>query len=1501
MSNCNCHQEIIRDGSGRLTRYLKALDPTYAPIDDRSLEELLAFIQKYAARIRFYDIPDSKIEDGIPPEKVSWENFFKNDMAVIAASVGVTDTGTIKRDYDAIRNDLEVAPEAGKLAELFKASIRLAAKINDWHSVASRANPMHNDLDVAIHSILASQLQRIIAYEEGYKLINAQKPLNLDYGDLDSNELWGSDQSITADATIYAGTTEEEKVLNAALYADEIFNSFLAVVERQTNKSEAYLQFALEQYPAHQPHMALFIAFLQLFQLAQQQMNGLTERMLDYYYKDVLQLTPKEPLPDKVHVVFELAKNVTEYELAENTLLKAGKDAGGAEQVYATNDDLVINQAKVKEIKTIFIEKATATDGNKNIQTIYANPVADSADGNGRPFEKESDIKWETFGRGLDMNIINSPICRALGQMNGDAGVRNYAMPGFAIASPQLVLGGGNRLITLVSDGLNKLNEQFRQNGSDNPLTIWLSGEKGWLKINKMAAEGELDKIITEGRFNPSIKINEPKYGFVSRDNHELVIFLPLSADPVVAYDAELHEGYHYPVTQPVMQIMLNPALDFPERLFSGITVNNFSIQVNVGSINNGQYGPQMDGLQSLILQNDGQMFTAGKAINPFTLFPGNGKSFYIGSEEIFNKPLNQLSVNIRSALQDERIMVRAHLLKDKQWVTLNNNENDVFSYYDLSRDILQNYLLVNEIDSLERKPIVDLINWNPTVMKGFIRLDNQTSYTQKGEFPAQVSPQELAARFEIKEITVSYSSKLKEMEEGIDHFFHVYPFGIAEIRLDNREALELMEDDGNAKKAVGHKVNKSFDKALPSVVKRTHVAQPIREYHPGISLVRDSDKVDAGNKLLPQFTFTAIYNTDGEDATQLNRIAGRMERRTPKLFNALARLRPGKNNINQYSGNIQEEGILLIGLENAKPLQSISMLFQFAEGSANDEDNDPPQIHWSYLSHNQWRPLPGEDLITDGTYGFQATGIIKIGIPKDATNNDSIITSGLHWIRASVTGNANRIPMLINIVTQAVLATFEDNNNSPEHYEEALAAASISKLKISASQVGKVVQPFASFDGKPRELGKEFYTRVSERLRHKQRAVTAWDYEHLILDRFPSVYKVKCIAHTDPNCLCREKVDENDNQTICCGPQIGPGHVLLVPVASLKNRNGVDPLQPKTARRVLIEMVDYIKNLTSPFVKVYAKNPVYEQILVFFRVKFIGGTDIGFYLHKLNDEIVAYLTPWAFDAEAEIVFGQKVYASSIINFIEERPYVDFITDFEMGVCKETCCTPDHDHDRLSEDSPKAIISRFANCNDVETFLSENVEAMGEIVARPSTARSILVSAPHHIIIPYEAPAVLSPCEQRRLHKMEDKKVNEGDVGKIIIKEKAENRNDPVEPKKEEIKPKDGMIKKEHPVIIKKADVKVAVAETEATKKVKAAEVKKSGTRDNDVEKKKDPAVIKSKSEVIKPDIVKEKVDVPVKKEPVVKAKVKRKKLALKKKNTSSKTDDTDKKSDKPE
>ncbi|MGZ4156647.1 MAG: baseplate J/gp47 family protein, partial [Bacteroidia bacterium] len=186
----------------------------------------------------------------------------------------------------------------------------------------------------------------------------------------------------------------------------------------------------------------------------------------------------------------------------------------------------------------------------------------------------------------------------------------------------------------------------------------------------------------------------------------------------------------------------------------------------------------------------------------------------------------------------------------------------------------------------------------------------------------------------------------------------------------------------------------------------------------------------------------------------------------------------------------------------------------------------------------------------------------------------------------------------------------------------------------------------------KIKEQSNDFYTRVSERLRHKNRAVNIWDYEHLVLENFPTIYKVKCLNTT-------KYISSTDIK------EVAPGHVSLVTIADLKNKNAVNPLQPKTSLILLTEIEDFIKTINPPCVQLHVKNPLYEEIAVEFNVRFLPGFDNGFYGQKLEDDLKKFLAPWAYSV-TDISFGGKIHKSVLINFVEEQPYVDFVTCFKM-------------------------------------------------------------------------------------------------------------------------------------------------------------------------------------------------------------------------------------------
>ena len=191
-----------------------------------------------------------------------------------------------------------------------------------------------------------------------------------------------------------------------------------------------YLAKALEKQD-NSSFMSILLAFLQLFGYVQQDINGLTQKHLDYYYEQVLGFRRLPPRPDEVHVVLELAPHVQQHLLPAGTTLEAGKDTLGNPLSYVTNREIVLNKAKLGAIKTILVD----ADG-----AIYAAETANSADGQGAPLEGEP-ARWPTFGHPANMQL---------------------STVGFAIASPLLLLREGERTITL-KVAFDQLPEEIRQ------------------------------------------------------------------------------------------------------------------------------------------------------------------------------------------------------------------------------------------------------------------------------------------------------------------------------------------------------------------------------------------------------------------------------------------------------------------------------------------------------------------------------------------------------------------------------------------------------------------------------------------------------------------------------------------------------------------------------------------------------------------------------------------------------------------------------------------------------------------------------------------------------------------------------------------------------------------------------------------------------------------------------------------------------------------------------
>lgn len=1269
MENKCKDDRIRRDGTGQRQRFLPALDTSVNLLDDRRPEDLLVFAKHYAKLVRFYDAgkPVNLQEDlgsltnkkdkeqDLSSEPDNWKKFFANDITTVIASIAQYKNRLdwLKQEFEEKRKIVDNASTVENYRDLYITVINHFERFHKWYKRSIAEHPLKNELEVRIHSTLKPALEKLISYGRGYKVLNEGKlglrefyspfkefPWNINYDE------------IKGDTDIYAGISRQKKISNAALYVDDIFLAAFKTYKELTERTNFYFTFSSEKYPQHEPHMALFIAFIELFSYAQKELNSITGRHLEFYYRDVLHLQERAANPDSVYLIYQLAKETMEYELKEGTPLTAGKDGLGKEMIYRTESELVINKAKVKELKTVFLDKKIRIVNEKPvevIENIYQSPVANSEDGKGAPF-KIPETPWPALGYfKLDDN-----------ERQPGTNTDVVAEIGFAIASPQLFLNEGERKITLT---INEADLDLTQ--LKNSLEIYITSEKEWVEIN----ETKLDGAITQPR----------AYSIIA---NTITVDLQSSEPAIVGYNNKIHGG-EYNTAFPIIKVLFHPS---KYDLFKLVQTSSAQIKIGV----------EVHGITNLTLANDDGPVDHKKSFNPFGLLPKPNSAFFIGNKEVFSKKLKWIRLELDGKPKDKdfitkmfavlphinSLAIEADALYQKDWFPLLFAETKDIATWVKTDNMVSPSI---EID-VEGSPNSNVFNRtifdqitssNGEILQRKLRLSlhyldgdrNNDAHIATILFPDEGHTsfavfQVLALLLELNAIKLSFYSE-QVFEQGVEKFFHIYPFGNIEIEFPP-EAFDVIN--------------------VPLELLSEEKDIPVFTKH-----------------LLPQYKFGFTNNFIRED---------------------------------QYVSTFYQQGNLYIGIDGLELPQNISLLFKIADGTAEDNDSEPPKINWSYLVNNKWRSLKPENIISDGTYGLQATGIVLIDFPKDATSNNTLMTNGLHWLALSIDSGGDKTPKIIDIIAQANKAIFFDQENDPEHYRNPLPAGTISKLVTKAPEVKLISQPFESFDRKMKEEGKVFYARASERLRHKHRAITPWDYEHLVLQYFPWIYKVKCLSTTDPACLCRH--EENDQTKPCCCEQIAPGHVLIIPVSNLRNKKAVDILKPRTGRRTLIQIEEYLKKLTSPFVHVHAKNPLFEEVKTAFKVKFHTGTDKGRYLRKLNEDIKKHLTPWAFDETKDVIFKGKIYGSNVINFIEELDYVDYITCFRMIHIINDCCEKEMSGDIICSTLQRTDFTNSGSDKEITDRFKTEIQA--------SSSRAILTSAKQHCIELINEPSDTDEC-----------------------------------------------------------------------------------------------------------------------------------------------------------
>ncbi|PCI93946.1 MAG: hypothetical protein COB15_15420, partial [Flavobacteriales bacterium] len=376
------------------------------------------------------------------------------------------------------------------------------------------------------------------------------------------------------------------KVSNSLVFVGGQLFSFLNDIINHASKEYDSLSVREGVFP----DTALLRSFVKLQGIQQKQLNEISNKHLQFYFEDILKQKKKNAKPDRAFITAELAKKDNTFELAQGTLFNAGVDANKKPITFQSLKSTNLNPGSITGGFTLVQNK----NPNNGLISLYKTPVV-------KPSLLKKDktgkiLGWETFGG----NIEDSNIPESMG---------------FAVASPMFYLKEGLRIITLKLTFKEAINQVLF-----NEANYFFSTEKEWLPLTQKPQEGLSN--FTGANFWEILPSQEKS------NELNLKIILGVTEKPVEKF---IKNPDGYKSDWPIFKMEFNQF----NQLENPPVISTINIQVDVSN------------LKSFSLSND---FGVLSTIKPYQLFgsaPSQNSSFFIGSEEIFSKPLSFLNVSL--------------------------------------------------------------------------------------------------------------------------------------------------------------------------------------------------------------------------------------------------------------------------------------------------------------------------------------------------------------------------------------------------------------------------------------------------------------------------------------------------------------------------------------------------------------------------------------------------------------------------------------------------------------------------------------------------------------------------------------------------------------------------------------------------------------------------------------------------------------------------------------
>ncbi|MGZ5051473.1 MAG: hypothetical protein ACXWF8_13350 [Methylobacter sp.] len=1267
--------------ANRHNQALGALDPSTIQVDERTVLDHLNFAASFGGLINFYDKHNQK--------NGSWRPFFLKDPVILLSAISKTDYTSKHLLFLLLGKKLETldwtvghleqlaptpeTPQHNRLLEqLFTLIQSLFIDINDWLLQMENNQQSYQLKDFIYKSVgekLSPLLWQFLALKRTASQIcpeiaTPDYPLFTDFHTLWRSTVNNAPTKFEQDANLF--------VLTQQVYRP-VFSFYMQVID---SAKHAFLE--LKGKNISPPDTALLIAFVELMSVQQRQLNQLTEKHLNFYYRDILKQRNKAAQADDAYLCLTLKKDAEEFNLPAGTEFKAGLDEQQQPIIFASTHAQILNRIALKQVKTLRYDTAAEPTGHKLFLNITDAPTAISKDTQGQV------LSWPLFG--------------------ADSGVE--IKQGFAFASPMLDLQNGERKLGICFECDKEIPDNYFA-GCD----VYLSTEKEWLKTP-----------FEQKRPEPS--------------NNQLCLIVNLTnSDPAISRFAKNPDGYDS--EWPLFKLVLSDSVDLtqPPRL------KKLTITVEV------------DQFRAFELCNDNGKLDGNSPFLPFGPVPVQGDNFYLGSAELFAKPLTRLALQVswdqlpesmtayyqqyneflnKSSQPTDTVCpivpfnntcfkVGFYFWRQNQWQLSTVDHTDSF---EAQVDDLCNFAVSGSLTDTQKTELCDAINavlqnqMQPpltpeTIGTAQISLANAITNRYAGapdkleRFLADIETkmgasyplktyENLVSLFQIEQnqsatpkppaepaAPVGIAGRLKNGLKLLSRSKPAEPpvvlppltsssvFEFSKPALDNiapAPGLLLQPLDFSGPQKTGFlniKLqqpvygfgNNLYGQVIMDVTQQnaykmtqavkaneTFVALPMpnQPYAPKIARLALSysaehcvDFADAATDNYPfefyhydTFSSYPVYDRLAPAGNLISR-----QRQAPGLASA------DHDSIPLFSG-IDSLACLYLKLDNVQPPCQLSLYFVLTDFAAPVTDGKPPAVAFYYLGINGWQTLK---ILADDTNSLRCSGIIEFMLPGDISPSNPLMPESGYWLAVTSNHPATDFPGVVYLNTQAVkVKRVNPQGLAAPHID----AGIIKEAVTPVAQIDALSQPFASLNGLGAEDDQMFFQRVSQRIKTKDRCSSRSDFEIMAFDAVPGLYFCKLI-------------DSRDQRA-------HPGEVKLGLVNGYTSLESPDAFRPIVTGCNIGKAYRYFAGRTSPFVRLNLFNLSHESVRIEATLKFAVNTPINRLSQQIAQQLKIYLSPWIQSELPQIAIDEGLSSAAIIDYLTRYPEVDSVCSLKL-------------------------------------------------------------------------------------------------------------------------------------------------------------------------------------------------------------------------------------------